>query len=269
MHIYPWQNYPPPHQLGTDALNTTTSNLADLLADLPPSIKHRCLEYHYTKLGISTGRSTPQSIEHRSLEYHYTKLGRSTPSIEQRCLAYCYTKIDRSTGRSTPQSIKHSCLEYHGPIAESTCSLRAHAKLSVAPASLWPDQSHLQVYDQSPSSLLPDQRHLQVQCQTRVTFRFTARVIFKFTPSGETVIDGRWSAKEQGTFKFTGRVTFKFIPPFETVTDDRSSIGRYMCSSLLLNFTAQVYSTSLTVSFTPHQSSTHLWNTTTPKKFHI
>ena len=25
----------------------------------PPSIKHRCLEYHYTKLGISTGRSPP------------------------------------------------------------------------------------------------------------------------------------------------------------------------------------------------------------------
>ena len=24
---------------------------------LPPSIKHRCLEYHYTKLGTSHGRS--------------------------------------------------------------------------------------------------------------------------------------------------------------------------------------------------------------------
>ena len=94
MHIYPWQNYSP-----------------------TPSIEHRCLEYHYIKLGRSTSRSAPlnwalmswiplhqtwhiywqiypQSIEHRSLEYHYTKLG-------------------RSTGRSTPQSIEHRCLEYH------------------------------------------------------------------------------------------------------------------------------------------------------------
>ena len=65
-----WQTYPP--QSSIDALNTATPNLADLMADLPP-IKHRCLEYHYTKIG----RSTPQSIEHRCLEYCYTKLGRS------------------------------------------------------------------------------------------------------------------------------------------------------------------------------------------------
>ena len=131
MHIYPWQIDPAPPlpiehrslenqytkevsyiaqctythgrltptpQLGTDALNTTTPNWADLLTDLPQSIKHRCLEYHYTKCGISTGKSTPQSIEHRSLEYHYTKLGQIYPqSIKQRCLAYCYTKLDRST----------------------------------------------------------------------------------------------------------------------------------------------------------------------------
>ena len=71
----------------------------------PQSIKHRCLEYHYTKLGRSSrysidalntttpnwadltdiaqctymhGRYTPQSTEHRCLEYHYTKLGRSS-----------------------------------------------------------------------------------------------------------------------------------------------------------------------------------------------
>ena len=98
--------------------------------------------------------------------------------------------------------------------------------------------------------------------------------------------------------KFTGRVTFKFtLPPFETVIDDRSSIGRYICSSLLLNFTFQVYSSSLPVSFTPtnqahiygiplHQRSftectytlarctplqftIDVWNTITPNKFHI
>ena len=108
----------PPSQLIIGALNTTTPNLADLmtdiLADLPPcSIKHRCLEYHYTKLGRSTGRSThplphqstidawetatpnledlladldiystmhiylwqidPPPIEHRSQQNHYTK----------------------------------------------------------------------------------------------------------------------------------------------------------------------------------------------------
>ena len=32
--------------------------MADLPMD-PPSIKHRCLEYHYTKLGRSAGRPTP------------------------------------------------------------------------------------------------------------------------------------------------------------------------------------------------------------------
>ena len=50
-----------------DALNTATPTLGDLLTDLPitQSIKHRCLEYHYTKLSRSTG--------HRSLENHYTK----------------------------------------------------------------------------------------------------------------------------------------------------------------------------------------------------
>ena len=68
------------HQWSIDALKTATPNLADLLADLPPSIEHRCLEYCYTKFGRSIGRSTPQSIEHRCLEYCYTKLGRSTPS---------------------------------------------------------------------------------------------------------------------------------------------------------------------------------------------
>ena len=52
----------------------------------PLAIEHRCLEYHYTKLGRSVymqqciythGRLTPQSMKCRCLEYHYTKLGRS------------------------------------------------------------------------------------------------------------------------------------------------------------------------------------------------
>ena len=82
----------PPSQSSIDALNNATPDLADL-ADIaqctymhgrstPQSIKHRYLEYHYTKLGRSSrymyGRSTPQSIKHRCLEYCYTKLGRSS-----------------------------------------------------------------------------------------------------------------------------------------------------------------------------------------------
>ena len=54
-----------PHQSSIDALNTTTPNLADL-----PDMA-QCTYMH--------GRSTPQSIEHRCLAYHYTKLGRSAP----------------------------------------------------------------------------------------------------------------------------------------------------------------------------------------------
>ena len=54
------------------------------MAELPPLIGHRCLEYCYTKLGRSTNTSIP-SIEHRCLEDHYTKLGISTgrPSPSQ------------------------------------------------------------------------------------------------------------------------------------------------------------------------------------------
>ena len=121
-----------PHHLMV-SLNIVTPNLADV----PQSIKHRCLQYNYTKLGRSIyieqctythGRLTPhhlsmvdlnivtpnladvpQSIKHRCLEYHYTKLGRSIyieqciythgrltpPSLEHRCLEYCYTKLGR------------------------------------------------------------------------------------------------------------------------------------------------------------------------------
>ena len=58
-----WQIYPrsasrcTPHQSSIDALNTATPNLADLpqicQQMYPLAIEHRCLEYHYTKLGRS------------------------------------------------------------------------------------------------------------------------------------------------------------------------------------------------------------------------
>ena len=84
-----------PPQLSKDAFNTTTPNLAHLMAEqctytcgrwTPQSIKHRCLEYHYTKLGRSIyieqciythGRLIPLAIKHRCLEYCYTTLGTS------------------------------------------------------------------------------------------------------------------------------------------------------------------------------------------------
>ena len=91
MHIYPCRLTP--SHLSIDALNTTTPILVHLMAEQctythgrwsPHAIKHRCLEYHYTKLGTSNGRTMhiylwqmdPQSIKHRSLEYCYTKCGR-------------------------------------------------------------------------------------------------------------------------------------------------------------------------------------------------
>ena len=78
-----------PPKLSIDALNTTTPNLAHLMADLyiyrqsiypwqinpTQSIYHRCLEYYYTRLGTSHHRSIyiyidnthiPNAIEHRS-----------------------------------------------------------------------------------------------------------------------------------------------------------------------------------------------------------
>ena len=72
MHIYPWQIAP--LQSSIDALNTTTPNLAHLMADLYIYIE-QCTYTH--------GRLTP------------------TPSpIEQRCLAYQYTKLGTFNGRS-------------------------------------------------------------------------------------------------------------------------------------------------------------------------
>ena len=98
------------------------------------------------------------------------------------------------------------------------------------------------------------------------------------------------------TFKFTAKVTFKFTAkpesPSSLLPESPSSLPPHLklsfmadevlpdlclqwepiwnCSSVLLKFIAQVYSSSSPVSFTPpHQLSTDLWNITTPKKFHI
>ena len=130
-----------PHQLSIDALSTVSPNLADL----PPSIEHRCLEYHYTKLGRSTPQQLsidalhtitpnladlPPSIKHRCLENHYTKCGRSSyweicnllsvgnlvSGIEKygdstMSLSLSLTvKRGRSTGRSTPHQLSMDAL---------------------------------------------------------------------------------------------------------------------------------------------------------------
>ena len=104
------------------ALSTVTPNLADLLADalhsvtphmadLPPwSIGHRCLEYHYTQLGRSSGRSTPcqssidalSTITSNLADLLADALSTVTPNmadlppIEHRCLEDDYTKLGRS-----------------------------------------------------------------------------------------------------------------------------------------------------------------------------
>ena len=109
-----WQIYPPvlmsSGQEWQFHIATVTAHIGRSTGrstPLPSSIKHRCLEYHYTNLGRSTGRSTPQSsidalstvtptvadlladlpphpqppsIKQRCLEEHYTKLVRSPPS---------------------------------------------------------------------------------------------------------------------------------------------------------------------------------------------
>ena len=123
-----WQT---PHQSSIHAfLNTTTPNLADLQANLPPPFKHRCLQYCYTKLGrctphqssidafntatpnlTHTGRSS-LPIKHGCLQNHYTKLARSTPPpIKHTCLEYHYTKLADLLA-NLPPPFKHRCLQY-------------------------------------------------------------------------------------------------------------------------------------------------------------
>ena len=134
MHIYPWQIDLNPSQLSIEPLNTTPPNLADL-ADIvqctytvgrsTPSIEHRCLEYHCTKLGTSIRYSTmhiyPWQIDPNPSQLSIEPLnttppnladladivqctythGRSTPSIEHRCLEYYCTKLGTSIRYST------------------------------------------------------------------------------------------------------------------------------------------------------------------------
>ena len=110
MHIYPWQNYAHPPQLGTDALNTATSNLADL----PSSIEHRCLEYHYSKLGISTARSTPSQLSIDPLNSITPNLADLPPSQSSRDALHTATpNLTDLLADLPPKSIEHRCLEYH------------------------------------------------------------------------------------------------------------------------------------------------------------
>ena len=105
----------PPQQLTIDALNTTTPKLADLLAGLPPQLSIDALNTATPNLADlppinqaympwiplhQTWQNYPWSIKHRCLEYHYTKLGRST---------------GRSAGRSTPQQLSIDALNTTTP----------------------------------------------------------------------------------------------------------------------------------------------------------
>ena len=84
----------PPVQLSIDALNTTTLKLADLT----PSIAHRCLNTATPNL-----TDLPPSIEHSCLWILLHQTWQIYPySIKCRCLEHHYTKLGRSTGRSTP-----------------------------------------------------------------------------------------------------------------------------------------------------------------------
>ena len=71
MHIYPWQIDPPSH-LSIDALNTTTPNLADLLAELP--LQSTIDPWKTITLNQFPDRLTPPPtpIDHRSMDDHYT-----------------------------------------------------------------------------------------------------------------------------------------------------------------------------------------------------
>ena len=95
---------PPPHQSSIDALNTVMPNLADLpqicWQIYPLAIEHRCLEYHYTKLG----RSTPQlSID--ALNTITPNLVDLPPQLSINALhTATLTLADLIFGRSTPQS---------------------------------------------------------------------------------------------------------------------------------------------------------------------
>ena len=105
----------------------------------PQSIKHRCLEYHYTKLGRSTGRSIPHQLSIDALntatpnladlladlspnQLSIDALNTSTqtwqtwqiypPSVD-RCLEWILLyQTWQIYWQIYPPSIKHRCLEY-------------------------------------------------------------------------------------------------------------------------------------------------------------
>ena len=137
----------PPTQLSIDALNMPWIMVHQTWQIYPQSIKCRCLEYHYTKLGRSTGRSTPNQLSIDALntlaDLHQSSIDALAlqiypQSIEHRCLEYCYTPnlanlladlpdlppnpinlaempwiLQHQTWQIYPQSIKHRCFEYH------------------------------------------------------------------------------------------------------------------------------------------------------------
>ena len=99
MHVYRRQ-MDPPIQSSIDALNTATPNILAW----HNAIQHRCSPVNRAQMSCILlhplldlvqcmyieGRWTPQSIKHRCLEYHYTSCG-PPQSLEHRCLACCYT----------------------------------------------------------------------------------------------------------------------------------------------------------------------------------
>ena len=135
---------PSPCQSSIDALNTATPNMADLP---PPSIKHRCLEYQYTKLGRSTpiqssidamNTATPNladlltkisgkplhqiSVIYNTMHIYPWQINPSPPPIKHTSLENHYTKSVSyiaqciyNHGRLTPPPppIKHRSLENH------------------------------------------------------------------------------------------------------------------------------------------------------------
>ena len=97
LQIYPRSASRSTPHLSIDALNTVTPNLAELpqigWQISPPPIKHRCPEYHCTKLG----RSTPWSIRNH---IHLVLRNMLIPFLHFQHFTY---------GHSPPLS--HSCMQ--------------------------------------------------------------------------------------------------------------------------------------------------------------
>ena len=72
----------------------------------PQSIRHGCLEYHYTKLGNLPPMQSSIDALNASIpnlaDLLTDLLADLPPSFEHRCLEYCYTTLGRSTGRCNP-----------------------------------------------------------------------------------------------------------------------------------------------------------------------